>query len=100
MDYMDFKSADDEQDESESKWEIIYFFEKYYKIDQKEVDSIFEKIGMRKTFNSKAEKLYNIIKRNIDGLKEIARFLIELQIDFPKNIPYEGVEKFYDIIDS
>jgi hypothetical protein len=95
-----FKSSDDEQDKFDTKWEIIYFFEKYYLIDQKQIDATYEKIGMKKTFNTKAEKLYTIIKRDSDGPKDIAHFLIELQLEFPKNIPREGVEDIYDYVND
>jgi hypothetical protein len=59
MDFMDFK-FEDEKDKSDSKWEIISFFEKYYVIDQKEVDNITKRIGWPKTVNKHGEKLYKI----------------------------------------
>jgi hypothetical protein len=77
MDFMDFKFEDD-QDKSDSKWEIYYFFEKYYVVDQKEVDKIIKKICWPKTINRHGEELYKIFINKTTGPADIADFLISL----------------------
>jgi hypothetical protein len=67
--------------------EIINFFEKYYLIDQKEIDRIINKrIGMPKTINKHGEKLYNIFLNKEKGPADIADFLIDLGEVYQKNM--------------
>jgi hypothetical protein len=54
---IDNKSSNDQKEKTKSKWEIINFFEKYYLIDQKEIDVIVNRIGWPKTINKHGEKI-------------------------------------------
>jgi hypothetical protein len=59
-----------------------------------------ENVGRTKVFNTKPDKLYNIAKRDFEGPKDVAHFIVELQVEFPNNIPFESVEKIYEYIND
>jgi hypothetical protein len=86
MDFMDLKFEDNEPDKSDSKREIINFFEKYYLIDEKEVDDITKRVGCPKTINKHGEKLFKVFFNKDTGPADIADFLIDLGTVFKINV--------------
>jgi uncharacterized protein YdiU (UPF0061 family) len=93
---IDNKSSNDKQEKTNSKWEIINFFEKNSFIEQKEIDWRVKKIGLPNEVNEKAEKLYNIFLSNDTGPADIADFLIHLRDIFKVNEENRAIEKIKD----
>jgi hypothetical protein len=96
-----FTKYNDNQDEKKnSKWEIIYFFEKYYLIDEKRIDAIIKTIGMPKTINRHGERLYNIFFSKDTGPADTADFLIDLAQVFIVNISNKSTIKISSFRDK
>jgi hypothetical protein len=93
MNFMDFKSSDDELQKENSKWEIINYLRRNYKYDEKDLITYKNNINRHRTLERKADELYGIIFKNDTGPKNIAKFMIELRTEFPRNAKVEAIEK-------
>jgi hypothetical protein len=85
------KWSDDQHEISESKWRVIEYFTDNYLKTEDEIEKQINRIGTRKTLNDKADELYNIIKKIDTYPKDIEKFIINLQSDFPINIKSNNI---------
>jgi sulfur relay (sulfurtransferase) DsrC/TusE family protein len=87
------KYDDDQEEKSDSKWEIINYLRKNYKVDEKTLKFYSNFTNMPKTLTKKVDELYRIIRKNDTCPVDIAKFVIDLHDDFPINIPIGAVQK-------
>jgi hypothetical protein len=83
-DYRDLctKYSNDQEDISESRWEIVDFFRNNYKRTLKDVSEIMINVQRPKDIQKKAEELYQIIMNNYDGLKDLVHFIMAFNLYF------------------
>jgi hypothetical protein len=93
MDDLLTKWTDDEQEKENSKWEIVDYLRRNYKYDENDLIRYMNNINRYRTLERKAGELYGIIFKNDSGPKDIAKFMIDLHDDFPKNAKAEALEK-------
>jgi hypothetical protein len=87
------KYDDDEQEKFYSKWEIVNYLRKNYKVGEKMLQFYRNNINLPITINKNVDELYRIIKKNDTGPKDIVKFIIALHDEFPRNVKAEAIEK-------
>jgi hypothetical protein len=90
----------DDQEETNSKWEIVKYFTDNYLKTEEDLQKRIEKIGVPNLLNNKADEFYNLVKRSDTGPKDIIKFIIDLNIDFPENIKGDYVIPIIEFLDE
>jgi hypothetical protein len=91
---------DDQEEKTESKWKIVNYFIDTYLKTEVDLEQLITRIGVFNLIHDKANEFYDVVVKNNTGPKDIAKFIINLNLDFLVNVKADYVSPILEFVNE